>query len=573
MNRNEKIEIWGKRFIIILIIGAFCVNIKSIFTDYDVDVEYAVTMAYRLACGESLFTQMWEPHQTSAFLCALLLKPYLFLFNTTTGLVLYLNICSFLIYSAAVYFFYSAIKDKVPSFICLLMTLYLFTVRVKDVQILEFANMQILFSILLFSCLLKYYDNQHKKIWLVLGALSLCAEIVSYPSCIIVYLLVLVIIILYSDNRIKDVAVFSGVCIAVGTAYLSYFLCKIGLTGLLESFEHILASDNYHPKMMSHLEIYFSYFYQGIVWMIKCLLFSIIPSFAAWYILKRKKAENCLSQIKFAFLFIFFFTLMISDVYFVIVKKDRFTYIAAYLLMVIVSLIGWKYCQDKERKIVTIGTLIAIGSFFSTMLLTDLDFLSVVRYAILAIVVSILPLSKLLDKHYETNYSCYVKYFLLIMFIAVTIFRRGFMFKGESSNGYNLLDLGGIIKSGPELGIVTEYFTAYNKNQSMDDWNKYVQPSDSLLMVGHSTVDCINYLYEDVIISNPSSISTPTYTEEILEYWEAYPERFPTVIAVRCWFGQLQMPEDSWIMQWINDNYTPCEIIDGMYWRFYRLNN
>ena len=51
MSKNEKVENWGKCLVNLLIIGAFLVNIKSIFTDYDVDVEYAVAMAYRMSRG------------------------------------------------------------------------------------------------------------------------------------------------------------------------------------------------------------------------------------------------------------------------------------------------------------------------------------------------------------------------------------------------------------------------------------------------------------------------------------------------------------------------------------------
>ena len=145
------------------------------------------------------------------------------------------------------------------------------------------------------------------------------------------------------------------------------------------------------------------------------------------------------------------------------------------------------------------------------------------------------------------------------------------MFKASSAGGYTLFDIGGIVKSGPEFGIVTEYFVAYNKNQSMADWAEYIKPGDSLLVVGSETVSCISYLYEDVIISNPSVISTPTYNEEMLQYWAQYPDKYPDVLAVDCWFGELHVPESSWIMQWINEKYIPYETVDGTYWRFYRM--
>lgn len=58
--------------VILLVLGAVIVNVKKIFTDFMIDSEYAVALSYRLARGDEMFTQMWEPHQTSAFLGAFL---------------------------------------------------------------------------------------------------------------------------------------------------------------------------------------------------------------------------------------------------------------------------------------------------------------------------------------------------------------------------------------------------------------------------------------------------------------------------------------------------------------------
>jgi hypothetical protein len=79
----------------IMLLGAVLVNIKSVFADYNVDSEYAITMAYRMARGDRMLIEMWEPHQTSAFLCAFFIKIYLVLFNTTTGIILFLHLVGF----------------------------------------------------------------------------------------------------------------------------------------------------------------------------------------------------------------------------------------------------------------------------------------------------------------------------------------------------------------------------------------------------------------------------------------------------------------------------------------------
>lgn len=99
-----------KYLIAALILGVIFLNIKKVFMDFSVDVEYAITMSYRLAMGDHMFSQMWEPHQTSAFLLAFFIKIWMSALGTTTGLVIYLNTVSLLAKSTVTLFFYKPLK-------------------------------------------------------------------------------------------------------------------------------------------------------------------------------------------------------------------------------------------------------------------------------------------------------------------------------------------------------------------------------------------------------------------------------------------------------------------------------
>lgn len=74
------------------LMAVFCGLVWS-FTNLSYDCEYQIAMAYRLLQGDKMFLEMWEPHQTSAFLPAALMWVYMKLFHTATGIALYLQIC------------------------------------------------------------------------------------------------------------------------------------------------------------------------------------------------------------------------------------------------------------------------------------------------------------------------------------------------------------------------------------------------------------------------------------------------------------------------------------------------
>lgn len=134
---------------------------------YDIDEQYAISMSYRLLQGDFPVLDMWEPHQTSAFLISLLMVPYLAITGTVTGIVLYLRICGLLIHGGLSLLLYRflikgsltdcpSLKGNAISYPFLLTCIYFFSLP-KLMFLPEFSNMQLWFLLLTILCLLKYY--------------------------------------------------------------------------------------------------------------------------------------------------------------------------------------------------------------------------------------------------------------------------------------------------------------------------------------------------------------------------------------------------------------------------------
>ena len=71
-----KIRVDKKTLIVYGILVAIA-SVSLLFTNISYDVEYQVAMAYRVLKGDVMILEMWEPHQTSAFLCAIFMKIYM----------------------------------------------------------------------------------------------------------------------------------------------------------------------------------------------------------------------------------------------------------------------------------------------------------------------------------------------------------------------------------------------------------------------------------------------------------------------------------------------------------------
>ena len=88
MQSSKKLT--GKyRKIILGILGIFVIGLqfKFIFTELNIDTEYAIAMSWRMLEGDFMLENMWEPHQTSAFLLAFIIKIYTAVTGTKEGIL------------------------------------------------------------------------------------------------------------------------------------------------------------------------------------------------------------------------------------------------------------------------------------------------------------------------------------------------------------------------------------------------------------------------------------------------------------------------------------------------------
>lgn len=80
---------------------------------------------------------------------------------------------------------------------------------------------------------------------------------------------------------------------------------------------------------------------------------------------------------------------------------------------------------------------------------------------------------------------------------------------------------------GPAKGIYCRYMDGYVLNEYAELLGQIqVDRRRVLYLGGHS----LAYFYGDPIICNYSTISTPTFDERLLEYWERNPDRYPELV-------------------------------------------
>lgn len=538
------------------------VSVSFLFTNINYDAEYQLAMGLRILQGDAMITQMWEPHQTSAFLCAALIWLYTSITRTTTGLVLFTQVCGYLIRGGLGILLYRACRkltDKEPA---LLAAMLYFLISPKEVLTPEFGNMQLWFSTLLFLCLVRFFSSE-KTEYLILGAVSLCLAVLSYPSVIITYAAVVILLVKYSKKMGRDIALFSGTCVLIGGTFAGYLLWKNGWSTIIKCLEHALALEPSHTvdmltKTLGHIRN---------IGMIFGMLLGVaaIGFVAAWFI-KHKKVSGidwfCIS----------WFVLQIFLLVNILSTTNRGGYAFPFIVILCVGFIKRSLLSEEEKRFYDIAVWISLMSLIATLILSDHAFLQAVTYALILICASVLPIYRWYQQ--VASQQILKKTFLagVHVFLCLIIFRSLFLhipIYGRGQICSVLSDLA-LIRSGPAFGIITDEEGAARQRDSYAEWKEYIKAGDTIWLLGEP-VDTLGYFYENVKIGAPTVMSTPTYNENLLYYWKLNPEKYPNVIALSSGFGELSwdLLKNEWLMQWIEEEYCADEIVDGNYWRYY----
>ena len=216
--------------------------VKSVFTEYGYDASYHVALSWRHINGDRLLGEMWEPHQTSSFVIDILMMIYRIFVPTMTGVALYLQITGAIIYTTIVWSLYCVLCKFCQKKTATIIAVLVLVARPKGSTLIEFSNLLVIASILLFNSL--YYLYVKKKIlYCVFAAMATCVLVLSYPTSIICF--ACIVFVLAKQDK-KYVLCYIGVCVCIGMLYVMHVGITNGVDTFFETVFNIIGGDKTH---------------------------------------------------------------------------------------------------------------------------------------------------------------------------------------------------------------------------------------------------------------------------------------------------------------------------------------
>ena len=589
-----------KNFIFwILVIGTILATLKCIFVSLQMDEEYAISLPYRLLLGDKMFAQIWDPHQTSAFIIQFLIWIFQKVTGTTTYVVIWIRFAGVLMHGAVAFYLYRFLKTITCKEHSFYLALIYFNLLPKTYVMPEFSNMMVWGLTMLLIAMTRLIRLQQGK-WNYRMTFSvieigfwICFMVLSYPSCVLMFPFVIWYVLRFCRHKGKTAGIITAVCGVCGGAYVGYLLSYMTVSELIANIKSLVASCGSHSDgALYKLALYGAGICVAILFgtvytlltkvvyarickktgkdpkekseearatkMLLLLMVAFVLQFLHWILMLWKYESSYPFAVYF---FIFGYTFYIMKQLKVSESKDETENFETGERRKEVCGDGWNI--DNRILILWMGGNITM--YVAILLLTNLTIFTSVKYLMPGVIMGMITILAYAKQKAPASYGKYARN-LLLLWCFVAAFVKGWAYTDDDGLMKNITCVGNVISEGPGKGIFTEYMQGYMQESIYEEMQQYVQPGDNLLVIDSHTL-C--YLYQDVNVASSITICTPTFDENLLDYWERNPDKYPNVIAVRCWFGELKWETDGWLMNWIDEEYQAGQVIDGKYLRYY----
>lgn len=554
------------RLAIIIALTAYIV--KNIFVGADNDEGYGIVLGYRLVMGDRMLLEMWEPHQTSAIFTALFIAPFLRLTGGVAFLDLYLRIVYFLIHGAIAILVYHTLRTCVfygKKQEALWLALVFFVSSPKCIYIPEYSNLHIWFFTLLCFSVLWYVHtgfNLKNGYWLLPTAagIFLTCDVLAYPSMVILFP---VFFALLWRKSVKKIAClfFALPCMAGGVLFCGYLLSYMTVGQILQVIPYIMGDGSHQTdswgKVMDWL---FSFGEMALVLLVTGLVAGILTVVYCYF--KNKK------QAIAAYFLVFFFILQtVYQFYCWFTSEFNATYPHLLYCFLLLSGIYCYFRSDNRQKSGLYLILVSFIAYFGVMLLSNWEPIHLMPYLILGVLGGLMYWSDYLTG-LMTSWKGKVLPILCSVMIFSNVFGYCWLYVDGGWNHNSILTVRGINREGLRKGILTSYMSAYQYNTDQATWKEAVPAGSICLFVGPRQ---FYYMFGDCTIAAASTISTPIYDHKLMDYWEINPDRYPDIVVVESWFGDMRgAVEDSFIRQWLENEFCASQVEDYSYFTVYR---
>lgn len=583
---NKKIVI-SRIAIGIMIVLSLIATVIKILTGFDIDEAYALALPYRGLQGDRLFAEMWEVHQTSYLIPFLFMKLYSVMVPSLDYLVLFMRSIATILHigmSVLVYFFCKKIqiikKDIRCNGIAFLAALIYYNFLPKWMMDLDFSMLQLWFFtlFLVFFIAGEKCDGRKSIIHFWVAGLALAMDVLAYPGMVLLYpaAIFMMVIKARSDKKKRQIPLkhmwytigsFTLGCLLAAIVFFVCIFRYMSLTELLETVPKVFMDGAHQYDFVTKISLYASQWMEVLRQTVILLVPALIMTVVFRFLYQKFHFNKKYGETDFFVLLCLFFELEVSALITfagLIITWGPFRLQVRYIIQFVMAflLIIWlqKIQNGKKRKLIDEnektdacvvtdtmqkGLKNSITGMGETNGLRELQWiwwLSLIAYIGILVASNVGPTSS--ASYLVIGNILFVGMTLLIgkeqekitemlsavgavLFVISLIMCKGFYMRNTEYVPGDITD--GLVKmqEGPLAGI---YVAGEDQIRFTSDYHTIkdkTNDSDKVLFMG---TESLCNLYANGTVVSPTTISTPAFNEQWVEYFEMHPDKMPTII-------------------------------------------
>lgn len=543
-----------KAVICILVILSVFASVTKIFTGFDIDEAYALAIPYRILQGDRLFADMWEVHQTSFLLPYLFMKLFEMVTGSMEGVVLYTRIVTTMLHLGVSLLVWKCLKkiygDKYWLSVALLGLAY-YDFLPKWMINMDFSMQQLWFFTLFVICLFYagMFDGagqdggekgiSKRKAWLAAAGLMLALDVLAYPGMVLVYPAVVILLAAGKrQGKWADIFSLTAGCAAAALVFFVFIFSYMTPAELLSAIPRVFMDGSHQYDWTTKLRLYVSQWAEVLVQSAILLVPAAIGAGIIKLLYGYAAKKKTLGQLPFGLLLCIVLEGMVSALIAfagLFVTWGPFRLQVRYILQFIMAFCIWKslYGKGKREKEgedaggrLSLWLLwLSLAAFLGILLASNVGPVSSSSYLIIGNLVFV-ALSIQAAEHRGIGIKG-LAYGGAVLFLLSLIMCKGYYMRNTEYVPGDISEPLSKMQEGPMVGIYVPQkdFARYTDDYETIKGN--TTDYDRVLFMGTEGL-CNLYANGKIVI--PTTISTPAFNEQWVEYFTLYPDKQPTVI-------------------------------------------
>ena len=564
MKEKDVSAFWIRKAVVsILIVLSVIAGATKIFTGFDIDEAYALAIPYRVLQGDRLFADMWEVHQTSFLLSFLFMKLFYFLTGEMTGVVLYMRIMATLLHLCISILVYGSVKKffGIKREYALLLGLAYYNFLPKWMINLDFSMEQLWFFTLFVICLFcaGIFDgmkqNGGKRIlWMAVSGLMLALDVLAYPGMVVLYpVTIFMLLFKRKSGKWADVLSLTAGCFVAAVLFFVYIFRYMSPGELLEAVPKVFMDGSHQYDFATKLGLYASQWLEVLVQSAILLVPTLVFALVFHYLYKRLSWEEKWGCLSFGLLFCVCFEILVSGLITfagVFVTWGPFRLQVRYIIQFVMAFCLWKsiYCHKKNGKIdgdvsgegktetvagvfnreenaVLWLLLLSLATFAGILLASNVGPVSSSSYLVIGNLAFAALTLKGVEKRGRGMKT--LAYAGAVLFILSLTMCKGYYMRNTEYVPGDISEPLSKVQEGPMAGIYVPQRDFARYTGDYETIQSHTEDKDRVLFMGTEGL-CNLYAHGKIVI--PTTISTPAFNEQWVEYFTLYPDKQPTVI-------------------------------------------